>query len=260
VNAPIGLTGVNATVPIRAWNSAGCAGANIVKCFANPLLLQNDVYSSKGSALYEGAILEVKKRFSQHFSVLANYTLSKAFDTTTDFNSDFGPVDNTNLAAERSLSTFDQRHKVVIATVVDTGNSGGRIFSNFQFAPIFRYNSGHPFDLLAGADLNGDRHSTNDRPIGAARNTGLGPAYTDFDMRITRRFKMGDRADLQLLAEGFNLANHVNYASVNNIVGPKVIGSTFNVQGTNTVSPSTPLGFTSAFPMRQLQLGIRIGF
>jgi len=260
VNAPIGLTGVNATVPIRAWNSAGCAGANIVKCFANPLLLQNDVYSSKGSALYEGAILEVKKRFSQHFSVLANYTLSKAFDTTTDFNSDFGPVDNTNLAAERSLSTFDQRHKVVIATVVDTGNSGGRIFSNFQFAPIFRYNSGHPFDLLAGADLNGDRHSTNDRPIGAARNTGLGPAYTDFDMRITRRFKMGDRADLQLLAEGFNLANHVNYASVNNIVGPKVIGSTFNVHGTNTVSPSTPLGFTSAFPMRQLQLGIRIGF
>jgi hypothetical protein len=262
INAPVGLTGVpvGTTVPIRAWNSAGCAGANIVKCFANPLLLQNDVYSSKGSALYEGAILEVKKRFSQHFSVLANYTLSKAFDTTTDFNSDFGPVDNTNLAAERSLSTFDQRHKVVIATVVDTGNSGGRIFSNFQFAPIFRYNSGHPFDLLAGADLNGDRHSTNDRPIGAARNTGLGPAYTDFDMRITRRFKMGDRADLQLLAEGFNLANHVNYASVNNIVGPRVIGSTFNVSGTNTVSPSTPLGFTSAFPMRQLQLGIRIGF
>jgi hypothetical protein len=261
VNAPIGLTGLpGVTVPIHAWNSAGCAGANIVKCFANPLLLQNDVYSSKGSALYEGAILEVKKRFSQHFSVLANYTLSKAFDTTTDFNSDFGPFDNTNLSAERSLSTFDQRHKVVIATVVDTGNSGGHIFSNFQLAPIFRYNSGHPFDLLAGTDVNGDRHSTNDRPIGAARNTGLGPDYMDFDMRITRRFKMGDRADLQLLAEGFNLANRTNYASVNNIVGPRVIGSTFNVSGTNTVSPSTPLGFTSAFPMRQLQLGIRIGF
>ncbi len=178
------------------------------------------VYSSKGSALYEGAILEVKKRFSAHFSVLANYTLSKAFDTTTDFNSDFGPVDNTNLAGERALSNFDQRHKVVIATVVDTGNSGGRIFSNFQFAPIFRYNSGHPFNLLAGADVNGDRHSTNDRPIGAARNTGLGPDYMDFDMRITRRFKMGDRADLQLLAEGFNLANRTNYASVNNVVGP----------------------------------------
>jgi hypothetical protein len=260
VNAPIGLTGVNATVPIHAWNSAGCAGALIVNCFGNPLLLQNDVYSSKGSSLYEGAILEVKKRFSTHFSVLANYTLSKAFDTTTDFNSDFGPVDNTNLAGERALSTFDQRHKVVIATIVDTGNNHGRLLSGFQLAPIFRYNSGHPFNLLAGADLNGDRHSTNDRPIGAARNTGLGPTYTDFDMRITRRFKMGERADLQLLAEGFNLANHTNFASVNNIVGRTVSGNTFNVKGSSALSPSTPLGFTSAFPMRQLQLGVRIGF
>ena len=265
VNAPIGLSGMpGVTVPIRSWSSPGCAGALIVNCFANPLLLQNDVYSSKGSALYEGAILEVKKRFSQHFSVLANYTLSKAFDTVTDFNSDFGPADNTNLAAERALSNFDQRHKVVIATVVDTGNSAGRFFSNFQLSPVFKYNSGHPFNLLAGADVNGDRHSTNDRPVGAARNTGLGPNYTDFDMRITRRFKMGDRANLQLLAEGFNLANKTNYASVNNIVGASIQGTTFNVKG-KAVDPAVssiaqPLAFTSAFPMRQLQLGLRIAF
>lgn len=245
-----------------------CAGANIVKCFAQPALLQTDQYSSKGSALYEGAILEVKKRFSTHFSLLANYTLSKAFDTTTDFNSDFGPQDNTNLSAEHALSNFDQRHKIVVASVVDTGNVGGRIFSNFQLAPIIRYNSGHPFNLLAGADVNGDRHSTNDRPVGAARNTGKGPDFTSFDMRITRHFKMGERADLQLLAEGFNLFNRTNYASVNNIVGggfgltPGF--TTFNVSGVKvnptTTSLATPLAFTSAFPMRQLQLGIRIGF
>jgi len=260
--AKIGLSGLpaTATTQIHNWAGAQCGGAGIVTCFGNPLLLQNDVYSSKGSALYEGAILEVKKRFSTHFSVLANYTLSKAFDTTTDFNSDFGPVDNTNLAGERALSTFDQRHKVVAAVILDTGSSHGRVLSGFQLAPIFRYNSGHPFNLLAGADLNGDRHSTNDRPIGAARNTGLGPDFTDFDMRISRRFKMGERASLQLLAEGFNLANHVNFASVNNIVGPTVTGTTFNVSGNSGVSPSTPLAFTSAFPMRQLQFGLRIGF
>jgi hypothetical protein len=259
--AQIGLSGLPGTlVPLHNWAGPQCAGAGILTCFANPLLLQGDQYSSKGSALYEGAILEVKKRFSTHFSVLANYTLSKAFDTTTDFNSDFGPVDNTNLAGERGLSTFDQRHKVVIATILDTGNNHGRLLNGFQLAPIFRYNSGHPFDLLAGADLNGDRHSTNDRPIGAARNTGLGPDFMDFDMRLTRRFKMGERANLQLLAEGFNLANRTNFASVNNIVGPTVIGNTFNVKGSSALSPSTPLGFTSAFPMRQLQLGIRIGF
>ena len=65
VNAPIGLT--RACLLYRTdpcLEPAGCAGALIVNCFANPLLLQNDVYSSKGAALYEGAILEVKKRFS----------------------------------------------------------------------------------------------------------------------------------------------------------------------------------------------------
>ncbi len=272
VTVPLANGGV---ATFRSWaNVAGspcfAPPGNPNPCFNNPILLQNNFYSSLGSALYEGAILEVKKRFSSHFSVLANYTLSKAFDTTTDFNSDFGPVDNTNLAGERSLSTFDQRHKVVLAAIVDTGTYGGRVFSGFQLAPIFRYNSGHPFDLLAGADVNGDNHSTNDRPIGAARNTGQGPDFMSFDMRISRRFKMGDRANLQLLAEGFNLANRTNFASVNNVVGPNfglpvTAGgqpgfTTFNVSGTASRPASAPLAFTSAFPMRQLQLGIRIGF
>jgi hypothetical protein len=263
-----------AIVQLHNFNTANsplgnpCAGAAIVTCFSNPLLLQADQYSSLGSALYEGAILEVKKTLSTHFSVMANYTLSKAFDTTTDFNSDFGPQDNTNLAAERGLSNFDQRHKVVLATVVDTGHFGGTILSGFQISPVYRFNSGHPFNLLAGADVNGDRHSTNDRPIGAARNTGLGPDYSSFDMRITRRFKLGEKANLQILAEGFNLFNRTNYASVNNIVGPSV-GlqpgfTTFNLSGIvvnpTTTSLATPLAFTSAFPMRQIQLGVRIGF
>jgi hypothetical protein len=87
-------------------------------------------------------------------------------------------------------------------------------------------------------------------------------------MRISRRFKVGERANVQLLVEGFNLFNRVNYASVNNIVGPRfdlTPGFTnFNVHGVavdpTTTSLATPLAFTSTFPMRQLQFGLRIGF
>ena len=264
------------TATFRNWAAPACQGPGIVNCFADPLLLQTNQYSSLGSALYEGGILEVKKRFSDHLSLFGSYTLSKAFDTTTDFNSDFGPQDNTNLAAERSLSDFDQRHKVVASAIVDTGNRGdsafGRFASGFQFAPIFRYNSGHPFNLLAGADVNGDRHSTNDRPIGAARNTGLGPDFMSFDMRISRRIKMTEKADIQFVAEGFNLFNRLNFASVNNVVGPSfglpktlggqafLGGQNFNVRGSVQPIVNAPLAFTSAFPARQLQLGVRIGF
>jgi Carboxypeptidase regulatory-like domain len=255
------------TVAFRAWNAPQCL-LNLSSCFVNPLILQADQYSSLGSSLYEGAIFEFNKRFSNHFSLLANYTFSKAFDTTTDFNSDFGPVDNTNLAGERALSNFDQRHKLVMLAVFDTGKGGAsgasRLFANFQLAPIYRYNSGHPFNVLAGADVNGDRHSTNDRPIGAARNTGLGPNFQSFDMRLTRRIKVTERSELQLMAEGFNIFNRTNFASVNNVVGPSfglLPGfTTFNVKGSAARPATAPLGFTSAFPMRQFQFAARMVF
>jgi Carboxypeptidase regulatory-like domain len=260
------------TVSVHNWNSrlpnplnaAPCAGAAILSCFTNPLLLQTDQYSSAGAAVYQGLIFEMKKRFSEHMSLLANYTFSKAIDTSTDFNSDFGPIDNTNLAGERGLSTFDQRHKVVVAGVLDSPGSG-QLLGGWQLAPIIRYNSGHPFNLLAGTDVNGDRHSTNDRPIGAGRNTGLGPDYVDVDLRLTKAFKLAEKTQLQFIAEGFNIFNRTNFASVNNVVGPscvecQVLGHTFVQQGVSSVAPNQGLGFTSALIRRQLQLGIRLAF
>lgn len=257
--APFVPTGP-AGIPIRQWStSAGqpCAGANIFTCFVNPFLLQNNQYSSAGSALYHAGILEIKKRFSDHFTLFGSYTYSKAIDEVTDFNGDFGPMDQTNLAGERGRSTFDQRHKVVFAGVLESPWKN-RVLSGFQLAPIVRYNSEHPFNLLAGTNVNNDRHSTNDRPPGAGRNTGIGPDYVTFDMRLSRTFKLGEKAGLQLVAEGFNLLNRTNLASVNNVVG--VIAPPFNLSGTGAASPSQPLGFTSAFPKRVVQLGVRVNF
>jgi hypothetical protein len=256
------------TASFRNWRGTSCPGGGFGTCFVNPLIVQADQYSSQATALYEGGIVEVKKRFGDNFTLIGNYTYSKAFDTATDFNSDFGPQDNTNLSGERGLSDFDQRHKFVAAAVIDSPWKKG-FASGFELAPIVRFNSGHPFNLLAGADVNGDNHSTNDRPIGAGRNTGLGPNYSDFDMRLSRSFKFGEKASLQLVAEGFNILNRTNFASVNNVVGPNfglplaaggAGATTFNVTGTSAVSPSQPLGFTSAFPKREIQLGLRLSF
>ncbi|MGB5154521.1 MAG: hypothetical protein WBN74_12820, partial [Candidatus Sulfotelmatobacter sp.] len=146
------------------------------------------------------------------------------------------------------------------------------ILSGFQLAPIFSYHSGHPFNLLAGGQVNGNNHTTNERPIGAPRDTGLGPNYIDFDMRLTWGHKLGENTLLQFTAEGFNIANRTNFASVNDEVGP-LFGfapgfTTFNVSGIRpgtivngqAATPSTPLAFTSAFPKRQIQLGVRLSF
>jgi hypothetical protein len=274
------------TVSYRNWNTTA-AGADplggtepgglpcdkpTAQCFVNPLVVQNNAYSSEAYALYEGLIVEVKKHFSDHFTLFGNYTWSKAFDTSTDFNSDYGPQDPTNINIDRSLSEFDERHKVVIAGVIDSPWKQN-VLSGFQLAPIFSYHSGHPFNLLAGGEVNGDNHTTNERPIGAARDTGLGPNYVDFDARLSWRHKLGEKANLQFTAEGFNIANRTNFASVNNEVSP-LFGltpgfTTFDVHGIRpgtavagggTDTPSTPLSFTSALPKRQIQLGVRLSF
>jgi hypothetical protein len=269
------------TVSYRNWNSSpatdplgGVEGLPCAtqQCFVNPLIVQNNQYTSGAYALYEGGIVEVKKRFSEHFTLFGNYTWSKGFDTSTDYNTDYGPQDPTNLNLDRSLSEFDERHKVLIAGVFDSPWRQS-ILSGFQLAPIFEAHSGHPFNLLAGGEVNGNNHTTNERPIGAPRDTGLGPDYVDFDMRMTWQHKLGEKANVQLTAEGFNIANRTNYASVNNEVSP-LFGfepgfTTFNVRGMKpgtalagggTATSSTPLAFTSAFPKRQIQLGVRFSF
>jgi hypothetical protein len=246
-----------AGIPIRQWGASNASCAVITNCFSNPLLLQNNQYSSAGAAVYHGAILEIGKRFRDHFGLMGSYTYSKAIDDVTDFNSDFGPMDQTNLARERGRSAFDQRHKVVLAAVLDSPWKN-RILSGFQIAPLVRYNSSHPINLLAGTNANNDRHSTNDRPPGAGRNTGIGPDYVTFDMRLSRQFKPTERISAQLIAEAFNIFNRTNFASVNNVVG--VIAPPFKVSGTEAASPSQPLGFTSAFSKREIQLGIRVSF
>jgi hypothetical protein len=238
----------------------------------NPLIVQNNQYTSAAYALYEGGIVEVKRSFNDRFTLFGNYTFSKGFDTSTDYNTDYGPQDPTNLNLDRSVSEFDQKHKLVIAGVLDSPWRQS-ILSGFQLAPIFSAHSGHPFNLLAGGEVNGDNHTTNERPIGAARDTGLGPDYIDFDMRLTWAHKLGEKSNLQFTAEGFNIANRTNFASVNNEVSP-LFGftpgfTTFNVRGIRpgtalpggeTATSSTPLAFTSAFPKRQVQLGLRLTF
>ncbi len=218
-------------LPFQDWGAPVCA-TNPGQCFADSsrIILQNNEYESVANAVYHGGIFEVRKRFSSGFSLIANYTYSKAIDDSTDFNSDYAAFNEVDLRAERSLSDFDQRHKVVVA-----------------------------FNLLAGADINGDNHFTNDRPPGSPRNSGLGPNYAVFDMRLARRFKFGERANLQFTAEGFNIANRTNYSAVNNVVGA-AFAPRFNVRGTSALSPSQSLGYTAALPKREIQLGLRVDF
>ncbi len=262
LDRPIGPRG------IREYTAAsGCTGAAILTCFRDPTLFQEIIYESAASANYNGLVIEVNKQFGRNVAIAGNYTYSKAYDQVTDYNSDFRANDQLNERAEYSLSAFDQRHKFVVYAVLHSDSKNG-FLRDWTLTPIFRANSGRPFNLLAGADVNGDRSTNGDRPLlvvngvtsgSIGRNIGKGPSFSTFDMRVTRKVRFNEKVSLDLTAEAFNLLNRLNFAAVNNTVG-STFDRTQNVTGLRNVSPSTPLGFTSAFDARRIQLGLKLRF
>jgi len=240
--------------------------------FRNPLIFQDNVYDMTGSSFYNALTVQLQKRFSSNFSLNTHYTFAKAIDEVTDFNSDFSAQNPLDMRADRSLSAFDQRHRFVVSGVLQSSfkNVLGR---NWLIAPIFVAQSGRPFNLLLGFDSNADGRAQTDRPGQAGRNTGRGEAFYSFDARLSRRFLARDSRFLELTLEAFNLLNRTNFGGINNTLGGACVDasgniapcglagvspmSNFTLRGRVDRKPTQPLGFTSAFDPRQIQLGIR---
>jgi hypothetical protein len=220
----------------------------------NPAILQDNRAESSGSSIYHGMALSATKRYSNGYQIQVSYTVAKAIDDTTDFITDLQPANQLDLRSERSLSAFDQRHRLVVSGVAEP-------FGAVTIAPIFTYSSGHPFNLLLGFDANNDTQANTDRPRYAGRNTGLGPNYISMDLRVSKEFQLGGDSDYRLegIFEAFNLFNRVNYSGVNNVVGTTALPS-HHVTGNRNATPAQPLGFTSAFDPRQIQLGVKFKF
>ena len=258
-------------VPAAGYNCSATGGA-LTGNFLPRYALDAE-YQSVANTFYDAGTLQITKRFARNLSLNANYTLAKSIDESTDFNTDYLAQNPLNIRADRALSSFDQRHRAVISAVI-TSPSDNIFLKDFVFCPIFTAGSGRPFNLLIGTDTNNDSRLYNDRPAGAARNTGRGEPTYSFDMRLARRFFASEQRYLELTFEAFNLFNRVNYNGINNVVGTACVANfatnpncanssgviPINARGIKGVSSTAPLGFTSAGPARQLQFGVRYNF
>lgn len=238
----------------------------------DPRFIQVNMIETSGSSIYHGMTVSLRKRMSSGLSLMGSYTLGKSVDDTTDFITQLQPNNQRDLRSERSLSTFDQRHRLVISGVFQSPyqlrSADGvleKVLADWSVAPIITWAAGRPFNLLLGYDANGDTHEETDRPVLAngnlvGRNTGRGPAYATTDLRLSRKVWLGaESRQLDFLFEAFNLFNSVNYAGVNNVIGTTPPAQA-SVEGSSSIPANRPLGFTSAFAPRQLQLGLRFSF
>jgi hypothetical protein len=224
----------------------------------DPRILQDNRVESSGSSIYHGLSLNLTKRVSRYYQFQAAYTLSKAIDDTTDFITDLQAANQLDLRSERSLSTFDQRQRLVISGVFRSPFD--RVLSGMTLSPILVLSSGHPFNLLLGFDANGDTQANTDRPAFVGRNTGKGPGYASLDLRLAKEIPLrGDRMRLDVTVDAFNTFNRVNYSGINNVVGNMAITED-RVTGNRMLPASAPLAFTSASDPRQIQLGLKFRF
>ncbi|HEX8116924.1 MAG TPA: TonB-dependent receptor, partial [Pyrinomonadaceae bacterium] len=196
-------------------------------------------FESSGDSYYDGLLVSFQRRFSRHAQARVSYTLSKAIDDVGGAFF-FSPQDNFNLRDERGPADNDQRQRLAVSGSFEAP-------SDFKLSYIFQYGSRLPFNVLTGADRNNDTN-VNDRPAGLGRNTGRGFDYASLDLRLSRRVRLGERAGLEVIAEGFNVLNRANLQLPNNVYGT---GST----------PLRSFGLpTAADSPRQIQFGLRLDF
>jgi hypothetical protein len=133
---------------------------------------------TSGTSSYNALSVNLRKRYTTNFEFLVSYTWSHAIDDSTDVvSTSDAPQSNFDPNAERSTSTFDQRHRLVLSGVYNTGHLGGAGFfptamSGFTIAPIFEISSGRPFNVLTGTDTNFDFDPLTDRPNAVAPGSG----------------------------------------------------------------------------------------
>jgi hypothetical protein len=236
-------------VNVPRFTAAGAAALGLSNLGRpDPRFANVSRYESSGDSYYDAATVSLNKRAGAWAALRASYTFSKAIDDAGNFFF-FTPQNNLDLRDERALSDNDQRHRLTLSGTLESPahshSAPARAFRGFLLSYLFTYGSRLPFNVVTGTDRNNDTN-VNDRPAGVGRNTGRGFDYASLDVRLARKFSLGERVNLEAIAEGFNVLNRANLQTPNNTLRPDTL-STFG-------RPS------AADSPRQIQLGLRLNF
>jgi Carboxypeptidase regulatory-like domain len=215
---------------------------------------------------YDALESELRTRFRGGGQLHVSYTLSRTWLDGVDFFLTQRGTQRT--PQEQGYGPGDQRHNLTAAAIVP-------LPFEMQFSAILKLISGSPMLVRAGTDLDGDRSDTGDRPSGlpitvgrdnqddalrlindfrAGLTTPLAPVdralldldpFRTLDLRFSKSFRAGRTTRIDLLAEAFNVANHVNIVPTQ--VNPNMNSAAF-------------LERRLARDARQIQWGVRVSF
>jgi hypothetical protein len=225
-------------------------------CRPNSMYGNNSQYSAAGESRYHGLYLSWLQRPTRWGSYRVSYTLSTARNNVGEFFFS-SPIDPFDLSKDWGRSDDDQRHRLVVNGTVQTPTTPAatlwqRISHGFQLSGTLQAYSALPFNITSGVTT---IQGTAGRPIvdGAfiPRNAGIGSDFFSLSARASRAFRLGDRLELEALAEVFNLTNHENVLTRNTNFGP----------GAYPTNPLPTFGqITAVSEPRSMQFGVRVMF
>jgi outer membrane receptor protein involved in Fe transport len=257
-----------------------------------------DIFSGVNSN-YEALVFEIKHQTTHNLSFGANYTWSHALDygeNNTTFTSTNSLLDPANLRADYGNSNQNVPNRIVAYAVYNTPSSYkgvmGYLLNNYEIAPSFSGQSGLPYSAgvtgnFSGVILGSGNPATGN--FGAASSSGGingtgGAARVPtvdrniykfkrdllLDLRLSKRFKVRERYDIELLGESFNIFNHLNQTGVASTTAygftagsattPNLLtpNASFGVYNPKTFQGNANSNFI--YSPRQVQLGVRVQF
>ena len=188
---------------------------------------------SPGINNYVSLFGQLNRQVGHGLNAVVAYTLSKSTQSGVDFYNQF------DLGESRGLSLLDMRQRLSIGLVyqpeIKLENAAARtLLSNYTFSTITQLNSGRPYTGVIGTTTNAAGGSLNDTAAlqatpntaaglvggnspgyglapGDGINSFTGPAITEVDLGIERKFPIHEKQYLSLKAQAFNLMNSANY-------------------------------------------------
>ena len=233
-------------VPFYASNpSTGSVG------WLNPGYQQIDQKRSAANSTYEAAMIKLARYGRSGLSLHAHYTYAHAMDWNPGESPldavDLRQEDGNNKIGEYGTSNLDVRHSAAVMVIYESPwklrGFAGRIANGWMLSSIGQFRSGLPYTMRvtgslpeeipnspgsSGYPITGLRPGMNgsggdNRVYGLGndgqfynigRNTFRYPNTWKADLRVGKKFNLGEMRELELLAESFNLFNHQNVTEI----------------------------------------------
>jgi hypothetical protein len=187
----------------------------------NPAFTSIRTNENSRTSSYNGMLVSLEKKFSNHVQFVGSYTWSHAITSGEDFFGLSEPADYVNIKAERGPAFNDIRHAANMGVVLDSGRMtanrwAGFVANNLGLSWVGQIQSGRPYPISTGSApfANGiffgagseTQQRPNVLPDGTISVAGIGSAFGDLGL-------FSDSPDVGLVLGSHHLCVNAGFTS-----------------------------------------------